>query len=51
MKIRVHNAKEAGALTKEWNRSGQNAGENIEFVSHETDEQRRYGSQILRVVI
>jgi hypothetical protein len=39
MNIRVHNEKEAQALVKEWNRSGQNAGEEeISFFKHESEE-------------
>lgn len=37
MKVRVHNANEAKALVKEWNRSGQFAGENIKFLAHQDD--------------
>lgn len=37
MKVRVHNANEAKALVKEWNTSGQFAGENIKFLAHSDD--------------
>lgn len=37
MKVRVHNANEAKALVKEWNLSGQFAGENIKFLAHSDD--------------